>query len=218
MNNIAPLWKLLQITDDNPEYALFESVVEEFTLISGWPILYYVRKESENIDKLYGEDASAEWSEGFDTLLVYEPTEEETMLDSFGISSDDTITHMYIPKMIFTNDIENKFNETDDEILPKVGDCIKTLWNNNIYEIVDVGAEEKIFQGRKMIWEIIAKPFTYAYQSDSAEDIVSHIPDEDEFSDINIDGSMTDPLSAYDDADNIEDEAWNNPDSSVYGY
>jgi len=210
-------WKLLQIDDTNPEYHLFESIICEFTDISGWSVLYYIKLESENLDELYGEDPTAEYTEGFKTVLVYEPTEEDTLLSSFGISGDDTLQYMMIPKEIFKRDVEENYSPFEDSLLPKVGDCIRTLWNNNVYELVNVGAEAKIFQGRKMIWEFVAKPFNYAHESDSAEDLLFDI-DDDEFPSINFDDTTTESLTGYDDSDNVNDESWTHPDSSIYGY
>ncbi|MFW6014860.1 MAG: hypothetical protein ACOCRK_00320 [bacterium] len=82
------------------------------------------------IDPLYGEDPNSEYTKAFSTKLVYEPTEETNILDSFGITSDETIQYMQIPKSVFIRDVREEFNNKYDkekEIIPKVGDCIKTL-------------------------------------------------------------------------------------------
>lgn len=217
-------WELLQIDDNNPEYYLYESLVEEFTQISGWPIQYYKKLPSEMLDNIYGEDPNSEYTSAYETKLVYEPTEETNILDSFGITSDETIQYMQIPKSMFSSDVKEEYQEeydTTEDIMPMVGDVIRTTWNNRLYEIVEVGAEQKIFQGRKMIWEMVTRPYRYSEESDSAESMVFATPGDD-FPDIN-EFTTTEELSAYGDNEEIEDESdsienYDDIDSTYYGY
>jgi len=218
MNSIAPLWKLLQITDDNPEYALFESVVEEITEISGWDIHYFIKLVTpENTDGLYGEDANTEYTDSYSTNLIYDVTDETNILDSFGITSDDTIQYMQIPKIIFKRDVG--YEHGDENLKPKPGDVIRTLWNNKLYEIVDVGSEQNIFQGRKMVWEFITRPYRHAEESDSANELLFDTPEDFEFPDINED-TETKELSAYGENQEIQDmsDDISEIDTSFYGY
>ena len=60
---------------------------------------------------------------------------------------------------------------TTAELSPMAGDVIKSLWNNRNYEIVDIGAEQTIFMGRKLIWEFILRPYRFSEQSLLAEEI-----------------------------------------------
>lgn len=215
-------WELLKIDENNPEYELYKSLVEEFTEISGWPVWFYKKLESEVIDSTYGEDANAKYTEAYETKLIYEPTEETNLLDSFGITSDETIQYMQIPKSLFIKNIvdEYKFDyDTEEEIIPSVGDVIRTLWNNKLYEIIEVGSEQKIFQGRKMIWEMITRPYRHSQESDSAEDMLFDNPDEIDFPDINT-TTETDVLSAYGDNEDIEEQSTTktDTDTSIYGF
>lgn len=243
----TPLWSLYDVTDNNPEYCLFESVVMEYTDIAGFPVMYYRAKSK--MDKLYGEDPNQNYYEPIKTKLYYEPTEEKNIIDALGIRSDETIQYSLIPKGTFSRDIGestsgvpdtvinavggtgytsgfgvlttggsgtglrvditanavgnvtkitiNSFNRGDGyqvgdvititggggnatfeigsittkPIQPMPGDVIKTLWNNRNYEIVDIGAEESIFQARKLIWEFILRPFRFSEQSLMSESI-----------------------------------------------
>lgn len=143
--NFKPQWELLDFEQIEQEYALFDSIASEFNDVAGFPIEYYVLDvENGNVDLLYGEDPTMNWVGPFRTKIVYEPTNESEVLNAFGFSSDDVITAMMITKSVFSRDISYDYP-------PKVGDVIKTLWNNKQYEIVDVGAESKIFQGKKMV-------------------------------------------------------------------
>jgi len=215
-------WKLLQIDENNPEYELFKSVVEEFTRISGWPIYYYKKLSSGAMDDIYGEDPNAKYTSAYETKIIYEPTEESNILDSFGITSDETISYMQIPKSVFKEDIEENYQEDYDsteEIVPVVGDCIRTLWNNKIYEVAEMGSEQKIFQGRKMIWEMICKPYRHSEESVSAEKMLNDTPENIDFPKENI-TTTTDELSAYGDNEEIDNSSDfdEDADTGVYGF
>lgn len=212
--NFKPQWELLDFESSVDETLLFDSVISEATDIMGFPIEYRtLLVNREDVDDLYGEDPNIGWSEPYRTKLIYEPSNEMEVLNAFGFSSDDAITAMMMAKAVFSRDVSYDF-------IPKVGDVIKTLWNNKTYEIVDVGAESKIFQGKKMVWDFICRPFRHSNQSSSADDIIFNAPDDGDFPDINFEYE-TRPLSAYGDNDFIEEES-NKIDTSanteIYGY
>jgi hypothetical protein len=161
----TPLWQLYDVTDNNPEFCLYESVVSEFTDIAGFPIMYYRAKSK--MDRLYGEDANQDYYTPIKTKLIYEPSEETNIIDGLGIRSDETLQYASLPKANFARDV-GKGNTT---LQPMAGDVIKTLWNNRNYEIVDIGAEQNIFMARKLIWEFILRPFRFSEQSDMADQI-----------------------------------------------
>jgi len=99
----TPLWSLYDVTDTNPEFCLFESVVGEYTDISGFPVLYYRAKSK--MDRLYGEDANQDFYEPVETKLSYEPTEEPNIIDGLGLRSDETLQYSLIPKSNFIRDV-----------------------------------------------------------------------------------------------------------------
>ena len=215
-------WNLIDLSENNPEHNLFESTVEEFTRIAGFPIYYYIFLEPDSPDPIYGEDPNAQYTSAYETKLVYEPTEEQNILDSFGITSDETVQYMQIPKKVFYDDVAEQYqfdNDTTTEIIPKVGDCIRTLWNNKIYEIIEVGSEQKIFQAKKLVWEVITRPYRHSQESDSAETMLFQTPDEVDFPDSNV-TTTTKQLSAYGDNENIEDKSdtKSDTDTAIYGF
>lgn len=216
----SPAWELLDLDQTEQEYVLFDSVVCEKTDISGFPILYYVKVDLDESDYLYGEDQNEKFTEGYYTKFTYEPSEEVEILSAFGITSDDTLQYAQFPKTIFWRDVERNYLQEyieETEIVPKVGDVVNTLWNNKLYQIVEVGSEQNIFQGKKLIWELILRPYKHSEESDSAEDMLFYEPSDKEFPDINKTTS-TENLSAYGDNDNIDDESYDDPDSSIFGY
>lgn len=207
-----PYWELTDFIDEN-EHNLFDSVTSEFNDITGFPIDYYIKVNTENSDYLYGEDQIEEFSTPpYKTKMIYEPTSEPYMVDMFGMSSDDTLEYGMITKTIFERDVS-------DTLQPKIGDVIHTLWNDRLYEIVKVGSEQKIFQGMKMIWEFVLRPYKYSSESESAEDVLFSTPESDEFPDINkVDVLESEPLSAYGDNEEIENDSYDDPDSAIYGF
>lgn len=205
MDNLAkPKWELYDLVS-NPEYSLFDSAIVEFTDISGIKIEYYIRDSSIEMDTLYGESTETAYLSPKTTKLIYEPTEEISMTNTFGIISEEMIQYGFIPKTTFSRDVSGAYE-------PTPGDVIKTLWNDRAYEIVDVGEEEKIFQLKKMVWEFILKPYRFSDTSDSAKAITS-----------DIDSTLTQPLTAYGDNEWIEKESddiddYTDVDESIYGF
>lgn len=192
-----PKWNMYDL-DNNPEHKLFEQYVVEANDIGGIAIEYYIRDESIPMDRLYGESTNTEYLGPYDTKVTYEPTEEVTSTTPFGIVSEDMIQFAFIPKYTFSRDVSGGYN-------PKPADVIKTPWNDQVYEIVDVGEEAKIFQLKKMVWEFILKPYRHSDQSVSA------------------DMTLSTPLSAFGDNEFIEEESdsidnYEDVDEGIYGY
>lgn len=220
----SPAWEIL--TPDpicNREYDLFNSLVSEKTDIAGYPIMYYIHLNPEEADELYGEDTTEEFTSGYRTKIEYRPEEEIQMLGVFGMTSDETLQYVLIPKAVFSRDVETPYlinYPSETEYKPRVGDTIKTLWNNKLYEIVERGSEQQVFQARKLIWEFILKPYRHSEESDSADDMLFYDPDDTDFPDIN-ETTITQELSAFGDNSFITEAASGispDPDSSVYGY
>lgn len=215
-------WELLDFIEGKPEHDLFESINTEFTDIAGFPIKYYIKTNLDESDPLYGESTNSTFSsEGYETKIVYEPTEETNMMDILGFQSEDAIEFAMMPKWIFTRDVG--IPHGDPELLPSAGDVIATLWNNRKYEITNAGSEQSIFQGKKLIWELTLTPFRFSEDSDSAEDVLNLSPNDSQFPDMNDPGFENEPLSAYGDNDWIEDasddiEDYSNEDTDYYGY
>lgn len=202
---IKPKWEMYDITTENPEHDLYENYIVEFTDISGIKINYYIRSENIEMDTLYGESTNTEYLDAIETKLIYEPTEEMSMTNAFGIVSEEAIQYGLIPKFTFSRDVSAGYN-------PKSGDVLTTIWNNRNYEVVDVSEEVHIFNLYKAIWGFILKPYRYSEQSISSKEILES-PDD----------TYTSPITAYGDNDWIEEESneidnYTDVDEDVYGY
>jgi hypothetical protein len=215
INSTKPLWQLHHL-QDNVEHDLFESIIAEFTDISGVIARYYIRDESRRKDYLYGENPATRFFGPYETKLIYEPTDEPTLTTGFGINSEEVISWASTPKFTLSRDVSAGYH-------PKPGDVILTIWNDRAYEIADVHEEEKIFQLKKMIWGFVLKPYRFSDESQSARNITRFTR---EPTDTNlVKDTTTEPLSAFGDnldleeeSDDIFDYEDNNYDTNVYGY
>ena len=159
-----PQWNLYNIHDNDNEHDLYKSVISEFNDIAGFPVLYFeLDVTNGKFDPLYGEMSNMKYNEPKLTRLIYEPESEPKILSTFGLSVDDTLQFMLIPKDTYKRDVS--------EVEPKPGDVIKTLWNNSNYEIVDVGHTSNIFKGKRHIWSLTCKTYRYSEESVSTQDI-----------------------------------------------
>ena len=212
INATKPTWDLHHL-QDNVEHELFQSVIAEYTDISGILCEYYIRKEV-NRDYLYGESVQTRYENPMKTKLIYEPEDEPTLTTGFGINSEETISWASVPKWTFSRDVSAGYH-------PKPGDAIITTWNNRAYEIADVHEEEKIFQLKKMVWGFVLKPYRFSDESESARDISRFTR---EPTDPNKTLSLSEPLTAFGDNEELEEESdeifnyGDSYDSSVYGY
>jgi hypothetical protein len=212
---IKPKWDLHHL-QDNVEHDYFESLITEFTDISGIECRYYIRDEGMRKDYFYGESDRTRYLNPKVTRLMYEPTEEPTLTTGYGINSEEVISFASMPKFTLTRDVSAGYH-------PKPGDAIITTWNNRAYEIADVSEEEKIFQLRKFVWSFVLRPYRFSEESESAREISRFTR---EPTDPDLTDTMTDPLSAFGDNQDIEDESDEifdydenlSIDSKIYGY
>ena len=159
-----PQWNLYNIHDNDNEHELYKSVIGEFNDIAGFPVLYFeLDVTNGKFDPLYGEMSNMKYNEPKLTRLIYEPESEPRILSTFGLSIDDTMQYMLIPKDTYKRDVS--------ELEPKPGDVVKTLWNNRNYEIVDVGQTSNIFKGKRHVWSFTCKTYRYSEESVSTKDI-----------------------------------------------
>ncbi len=214
-----PLWNLHQL-QGNVEHDLFQSIIVEFTDISGIVSDYYIRSEQGKKDYLYGENMHTGYLGPYETKLIYEPTEEPTLTTGFGINSEDVISWSSIPKWTLTRDVSAGYH-------PKPGDAIVTIWNNRSYEIADIHEEEKIFQLKKMIWGLVLRPYRFSDESESARTIFrgTRLPTDQNNVNRRTDlDTTTEPLSAFGDNDPLDKESDDifdygpDYDTNIYGY
>lgn len=204
--------------DNNPEYMIFESNLCEVTDISGFPIEY--RTLLPKNDRLFGEDPNSGLSDPATTKVIYAPETESNLLDLFGLTADDTLQYMFIPKLIFSRDMSGIFEEflgDNIAVRPRVGDVITTLWNNRNYEITNISEEDDIFLAKKYTYSLILKPFRFSEQSDEHREVHMGLPD-DPFASI-VSGPSGDYIQNNYATDNFGDnDVIDNESGDIYDY
>jgi hypothetical protein len=201
---IKPKWNLHDI-NDNIEWELFEDYIVEYNDISGIELDYYIRDESVTQDYLYGEATNIRYLSALRTKGFLEFWEEINITSGWGQYADETVTYLSIPKFTFSRDVSAGYE-------PKIGDVIKYVWNNRSYEIVMIHEFEKIFQLSKLVYSLILRPYRYSEQGESTKEISS-----------DLNQTLTSPITAYGDNDEVEEESnniydYNDVDSTIYGY
>ena len=215
-----PKIEVIDFTKYDKEAILFDTMASEFVDIAGFKISYYIH-DPQNVDRIYGEDPLEGYRGPYSTKLMYQPEKETNLVDVFGIAMGDTIVSAEFTKTTFSRDVSAGFIEGQNR--PKPKDAIKTLWNNKLYEIVDVADENKVFLGNKMIWTLTLKPFRYSESDVSVDNMLFTKPTSADMPTWN-DTTETLPMSAYGDNDLIGEEAVVNAgdtsdiDEQIYGY
>ena len=192
-----PGWSLHDL-QGNPEHGLMESLISEYTDVSGIEVKYYIRSADASYDPLYGEDDSIEFDSYKETKILYDIDQEPSIMTAFGIYGEDTIT-IQMPKSIYYRDVSKT-------VEPSPGDIINIKWNNRNFEIANVDDDDKVFQLKRFIWLMVLKPYRFSEQSDTASEI-----------------SLSKPVSAYGDNEWLEAQSekiddYDDVDTSIYGF
>jgi len=206
-----PKFNLYEI-EENYEHDLYESVLVEFNDIRGIEVEVYILKDTDKYDPIYGERAieSYEVENMRRTKVSYQPQDETSIVQSFGITSDETVHFMYIPSYTWSRDIS-------PTVAPKVGDVIRTVWNQRNYIISWIDYENNVFNLKKFTYDFICKPFKFGEQSDSATEILLTGESTSKTT------TISEFVSAWGDNEEIEDESndittYSDVDTSIYGY
>jgi len=190
-----PNWSMYDV--NSCEHNLYESTLCEITDISGFAIEYYVLNPHH--DYLWGEDPNSNLSYPAFTKCIYAPETETTILEIFGLTADNTLQYMTIPKAIFRRDLTTVFTDTlgpSAFVQPRMGDVIKTLWNNRHYEISAIDEEQDIFLAKKFTWNLVLRPYRFSEQSDTHREVHTGFPD-DPFASI-VSGGYEPPIAGED--------------------
>ena len=197
-----PNWSMYD--QNSCEHNLYKSTLCEITDISGFAIEYYVLNPHH--DYLWGEDPNSNLSYPSLTKCIYAPETETTILEVFGLTADDTLQYMTIPKAIFSRDLSMVFTDTlgpSAFVQPRMGDVVRTLWNDRHYEISAIDEEQDIFMAKKFTWNLVLRPYRFSEQSSTHREVHTGIPD-DPFASIVSEGNGYEPPIAGESDDLIE--------------
>jgi len=205
-----PTWNLYDLTD-NPDHQLAESLVAEFTDITGIACTYYRRDPSVPPDQLYGETQNAEYLEGKETKIIYDVGDVPTVYSMFGMLATDSII-AHIPQSVYRRDVDpTDPDSANSSTIPLVGDAIYIPYFSRSFEVLHVAQDDKIFMLKSLIWVLNLKPFRYSEESESAAGVSSNITTE------------TPSITAFGDNEYIEEQSvaidtYSDVDTKIYGY
>ena len=228
-----PNWSMYD--QESCEHNLYKSTLCEITDISGFAIEYYVLNPKQ--DYLWGEDPNSNLSYPSLTKCIYAPETETTILEVFGLTFDDNLQYMTLPKALFARDLNMVFMDTlgpSAFVQPRMGDVVRTLWNDRHYEISAIDEEQDIFMAKKFTWNLVLRPYRFSEQSSTHREVHTGLPD-DPFASI-VSGGYEQPIlgeedeliehtyfeKMFGDNNNIENESeeihqHRDPDESAFG-
>jgi hypothetical protein len=141
------------------ERELYSILQMESFNIKGTPVEYLAISYDVEYNKIWGEDNDRNYLSAFDVMAYYELPQETEMWTKYSIEGID-VFHMFINKLHF-NKISGGSGifPLDGGYSPKIGDLIRSVYNNFYYEIVNVNHTEEMFLQFKHSWDLIVKPF-----------------------------------------------------------
>ena len=145
------------------ERELFDLWVTEAYNKHGITLTYYAISFDTSHDKLFAEDNDRRVARKFDCMAFYSLPREEKLWSKFGIEGMDSFS-MFISKRHFNTvskyDPSKEEQTQNDSYNPKIGDLVRSQYNNYLYEITDVKEETGMFLlSKQHIWELVVKPF-----------------------------------------------------------
>lgn len=133
---------------------------------------YYITSYDTKYNRIWGEDCNRRFIRNFDFMCYFHLPREEKLWTKFGVEGTDNFP-LWIAKKHF------RVASSQDggvEHIPKMGDIIRSKYNNYFYEIVEVAEEVGIWlQSKQHIWEIIVRVFKDEGISTTAETSASAI-------------------------------------------
>jgi len=160
----------------NNERRLFDYFLVESYNHHGVCMTYYIASYNKNYDKIWGEDNYRFFERKFNFMAFYSLPREEKMWSKFGIPGMDRFS-IFSSKLHFRDASTFGFNSVKGNIgqgtyptyIPKMGDIIRSKYNNYLYEIVELKEEIGMYLlSKQHVWEFIVAPYKDEHISLSA--------------------------------------------------
>ena len=134
---------------------------------------YYIATYDKRYDRIWGEDNDRRFERYFDTMVYFQLPREEKMWTKFGIEGSDNFS-MWVSKRHFRAASNNPL--TKQEYIPKMGDVIRSKYNNYFYEIVEIKEDTGLWlQSKQHMWEFVVRVFKDEHISLTSETSASAI-------------------------------------------
>lgn len=151
-----------QTTAYDCERELYEKISAEAININGVEMVYYVLTFDINYNKIWGEDNDRRYERCFAFMSYYELPREDNNATPLGLEPFNVVMITVSQKHFEIASKYDAYGYLQPQLSaykPKIGDIIKSKYNNYFYEIVDVNQEENMFLQSKHFWTFTCKPF-----------------------------------------------------------
>lgn len=118
---------------------------------------FYIASYNVKYDPIAGEDGNRRFERCFDFMSYFKQPLENKMWTKDGIVNIDTFS-MWSSKQHFKE--ASIFGNFEEYFPPKIGDVVRSKYNNVFYEITEVIESDTTFlQSRQFAWEFVVRPF-----------------------------------------------------------
>lgn len=156
------------------ENTLYDKLLTEAYNHHGVKMDYYVVTYDTNYDPIFGEDNNRRIFRRFPIMTYYTLPQENDVWQPGNLQVIDNF-HLYVSKRHFAaaSRLDNSGRQSYSPYIPKVGDILKSRYNNFYYEITHVAEEEEMFHQRKHSWDLVVVQFKDQHISVSATGDIS---------------------------------------------
>jgi len=156
----------------NNERKVYSRMTSEAINKYGVQMEYYVTSWNVERDKIWGEDEDRKFARKFKFMGYYSLPREDKLWSKFGIDGMDTFS-IFVSKLHLSGASTYDFSGTSamyDSHIPIIGDVVKSVYNNYLYQITEVKEEVGMFLlSKQHVWEFIVKPYFDEHISLSAD-------------------------------------------------
>lgn len=159
---IDPIWQFNHFSSayDN-ERKLYDLLITEAYNLNGVCCSYFPVSVNTSYDKIFGEDMSQQIQRSFEIMAYFDLPRETKTFSTQGQLWIDKF-HIYISKRHFAA-------ASTDNYLPKIGDLVRSQYNDVYYEVLSVKAEEEQFLQAKHSWDLTVRVYVDKHQSVNPE-------------------------------------------------
>ena len=154
---IDPIWQFNHFSSayDN-ERKLYDLLVTESYNNFGVCCSYFPVSVDTTYDKIFGEDMNRTILNSYEIMAYFDLPKETKTFTTQGQMWVDKF-HIYIAKRHFAAATSN--------YLPKIGDIVRSQYNDVYYEVLSVKAEEEQFLQAKHSWDLTVRVYVNKHQN-----------------------------------------------------
>jgi len=154
---IDPIWQFNHFSSayDN-ERKLYDLLITEAYNNLGVCCSYFPVSVDTSYDKIFGEDMSQTIQNVYEIMAYFDLPRETKTFSTQGQLWTDKF-HIYISK--------RHFAAATSGLLPKIGDLVRSQYNDVLYEVLSVKAEEEQFLQAKHSWDLTVRVYVDKHQN-----------------------------------------------------